>query len=93
MKSIIQNKKECYVCHTTFDIHDHHIFEGTGRRKQSEKYGLKVYLCAYHHNMSDEGVHFNKKLDLKLKKIAQRKFELTHTRKEFLAHFIRNYLD
>ena len=41
----------------------------------SEKHGLKVWLCARHHNMSNEGVHFNKGLDMHLRKIAQTYYE------------------
>lgn len=92
MQSIIQSKKECYVCRTTYDIHEHHIFFGTANRKQSEKYGLKVYLCGMDHNMSNRGVHFNKELDLELKQLAQAKFEETHTREEFRAIFGKSWL-
>lgn len=77
MKSVLQEKKECWVCERTENLHDHHIIYGSANRKKSEKYGLKVWLCPYHHNMSDEGVHFNKALDLRLKQMAQSYFE-TH---------------
>lgn len=92
MQSIIQQEKRCYVCGTTYDLHDHHIFYGTSNRKQSEKHGLKVWLCAIDHNMSNEGVHFNKKLDTELKELAQRKFEETHSREEFRAIFGKSWL-
>ena len=94
MKSILQHEKECLVCHTTRNLHDHHVFEGgtNGNRKMSEKYGMKIWLCAYHHNMSDEGIHFNKELDLKVKKMAQEVFELSHTREEFREIFGKSYL-
>ncbi len=93
MKSVIQTNKECFVCHTTANLHDHHIFYGTSNRKQSEKYGMKVWLCAYHHNMSDEGVHFNKPLDMKLKRMAQEYFESRiGNREDFICKFGRNYL-
>jgi hypothetical protein len=74
MQSVIQDEKECYVCKTTLNLHDHHIFFGTANRKQSEKYGMKVWLCQEHHTGST-GVHFNKPLDLHLKKLAQEHFE------------------
>ena len=94
MKSIIQSEKECYICKNTIGLHSHHILFGTSNRKQSEKYGLKVYLCYHHHNGSNEAVHFNKKLDLHLKRIAQRYFEEKYgDRKEFIRVFGRNYLD
>lgn len=74
MKSILQKEKECFVCGTTYNLNDHHIFFGTANRKQSEKYGMKVWLCQEHHTGS-AGVHFNKPLDIHLKKLAQMKFE------------------
>lgn len=98
MKSIIQNVKECFTCRVNYDVettvglHDHHIFEGSARRKNSEKYGLKIYLCGRHHNLSKYGIHYQKQLDLELKQLAQKKFEETHSREEFLKHFRRNYL-
>ena len=92
MQSIIQTTQECLVCRTTYNLHSHHCIGGVANRKQSEKYGLKVWLCARHHNMSNEGVHFNKELDLKIKQLAQRKFEETHTREEFRAVFGKSWL-
>ena len=91
MNSLIQKEKECYICKTTLNLHKHHIFEGRNRNN-SEKYGCWVYLCAKHHNMSDEGVHFNKKLDSQLKIIAQKRFEEVYPDKEFLDIFKINYL-
>lgn len=91
-KSIIQNSKECYVCKTTYNLQDHHIIYGTSNRKQSEKYGLKVWLCLEHHTGS-AGVHFNKELDLHLKKLAQEHFEAEiGTRNEFRTVFGKSYL-
>ena len=76
----------------TLGLHSHHIF-GAANRKKSEQHGLKVWLCGYHHNLSNTGVHFNKLLDSKLKRLAQGKYEETHTREEFMQEFGRNYLD
>lgn len=77
MKSIIQDEKVCLVCGST-NTHEHHCWGGTANRKLSEKYGLKVYLCPYHHNMSDNGVHFDKELDNEIKELAKKKFEQTY---------------
>lgn len=74
MESIVQKEKECFICHSTSNLHLHHIF-GASNRNHSTKFGLTCYLCAYHHNMSDEGVHFRRETDLALKEYAQRKFE------------------
>lgn len=93
MKSIIQNEKQCFVCGTTLNLHDHHIIYGTSNRKQSEKYGLKVWLCQEHHT-GNTGVHFDRDLDLHLKKLAQEHFEAhIGARNEFIRVFGRNYLD
>lgn len=73
MKSIIQTEKECYVTGSTDNLHLHHVIYGNGLRRLSEKYGLTVWLRADWHNMSDYGVHFNKGLDNKLKRVAQKK--------------------
>lgn len=91
-KSIISNERVCLVCGTPYNLHRHHIYYGTANRKQSEKYGCWCYLCAYHHNMSNEGVHFDKVLDLKLKEICQQAFERASTREKFMQIFGRNYL-
>lgn len=92
-KSIISNEKFCLICGTPYNLHKHHIFEGTGRRKLSEKYGCWCYLCGRHHNMSNEGVHFNKPLDLSLKQQCQKAWEYQlGTREQFIMLFGRNYL-
>lgn len=72
MESIIQARRECYVCHSPY-VEDHHIFFGTANRRLSEKYGLKVWLCAEHHR-GMTGVHHNRILDEKLKNLAEQKF-------------------
>ena len=93
MKSIISNKKICIICGTPLDLHKHHVFYGTSNRKNSERYGCWVYLCSRHHNMSDEGVHFNKELDNFLKKASQLMWEKEYgTREEFMQIFSRNYI-
>lgn len=92
MKSIVQKEYCCLVCKTTRDLHKHHCFFGTANRKKSEKHGLTVWLCSRHHNGSDYGVHFNKQLDKNIKQLAQRKFEETHSREEFMREFGRNWL-
>lgn len=93
MKTVLQSKKECWVCGTTIDLHDHHIFYGTANRKISEKRGLKVWLCGKDHNLSKAGVHFNKELDTALKQFAQTYYE-EHigTRSQFREEFRKSYL-
>ena len=88
MKSIIQSEKECYLCQGINDLEEHHVIFGTSNRKNSEKYGLKVFLCHTCHTI----VHHNRKVDLKLKEVAQKRFEETHTRDEFRQIFGKSYL-
>lgn len=92
MKSIIQNEKQCYVCGTTYNLHDHHIFEGFANRKLSEREGLKIWLCGRHHNLSREGIHQNRELDLKIKKMAQEKWQEKNnkTKEDFIKIFGRS---
>ena len=73
MESIIQQNKTCYVCGNNKNIMRHHIFFGTGKRALSEKYGLTIYLCGVHHNLSSVGIHFNKELDNQIKAMAQKR--------------------
>ena len=68
------------------------VFYGTANRKKSEEFGCWVYLCAGHHNMTDYSVHFNKELDLKLKKECQKEFEKYGSREEFRRIFGKSYL-
>ena len=93
MKSIIQNKKECFICKTTQNLHCHHIFFGVANRKLSEMDGLKVYLC-YEHHEGKTGVHNNRNLDLYLKKIAEKTYLHKHykTKEEFIKRYGKNYL-
>lgn len=93
-ESVISNERECLVCKTTLQLHRHHIYEGVGRRKISEKYGCWCWLCYRHHNGSEYGVHFNPTLNLKLKKMCQEILEMDRgwTRERFISTFGRNYL-
>jgi hypothetical protein len=88
----MQKDKRCYVCGTTCNLQVHHIFYGTANRKNSEKFGFTVWLCGRHHNQSNEGVHFNTELNLRIKRECQAKYEETHSRAEFMAIIGKNYL-
>ncbi len=92
MKSIITNNmNECYICGKPREC-IHHIFGGTANRRLSDKYKLVIPLCNYHHNMSNESIHFNKPLDLEIKKLGQKKFEEKYSYEKFMKVFGRNYL-
>lgn len=91
MKSIMQIGKECYICGSTYQLEEHHVFGGC-RRQTSEKYGLKVYLCRTHHQDPKIGVTYNAENMRKLQQEGQRAFERAHPDKNFLAVFGKNYL-
>ena len=90
-KSLFSDEKVCYVCGSPNNIHKHHVYPAANR-KNSEKYGCWVYLCAWHHNMSNVGVHFNRLLDVELKREAQKRFEELHSHEEFMRIFGKNWL-
>lgn len=93
MKSIISNDKKCFVCGAKEGLNRHHIYAGYSNRRNSEKEGCWVYMCAKHHNMSNEGVHFNKEFDLYLKKFCQATWEMENgSREEFRKIFGKSYL-
>ena len=76
------------MCGTTRGLHEHHVIHGTLNRKNSERTGLKVWLCYEHH----EHVHKNAIADIGLKRYAQIEFEKSHTREEFREIFGKSYL-
>lgn len=88
---ILQEDYECYVTGVTKYLHKHHIFGGPNR-EISEREGFYIYLTPHFHNMSDQGIHFNKEFDLKVKRECQAKFEETHSREDFIKLIGRSYL-
>lgn len=96
-KSILQGDRSyCYLCNRNGKgdpLEKHHIFGGSANRKKSEQYGLYVYLCgAGCHREGPVSVHKCRLTDLRLKIEAQKAFERTHTREEFLQEFGKSVL-
>ena len=89
--SILNNLNKCYFCNKPRQA-IHEVFFGSNRQT-SIKNGFCVGLCNEHHNMSDNSVHFNKEMDLKLKRLYQKEYEKNHSREEFIKLIGRNYLD
>lgn len=92
MKSIIQKEKRCYLCGSTVGLEEHHLMHGSSWRKLAERYGLKVWLCGFHHRDNKHGVHGNAKLDLWFKQLAQNCFEIAYSHELWMEVFKRNYL-
>lgn len=90
----------CFLCgkNGTQDpkgLEEHHIFNGVGLKKKSERYGLTVYLCGWeHHNGGENSVHRNQDVDRRVKQYGQRKAmeENGWTLQDFIAEFGKNYL-
>lgn len=95
MKSLINNNKECYVCHKKTNLHLHHIMFGKNRKKADED-GLVVYLC-YDHHEGINGVHGKNghDLDLRLKQYAEARWLECYNASvnDFIKRYGRNYLD
>lgn len=93
MKSIIQDTKECFLTQRRNNLHSHHIFHGSYKRKMSEKYGLKIWLTAeLHENLHGKN---GSSFDLKLKQMAQTK-AMEHYNwsiEDFIRIFGKNYLE
>lgn len=70
---------------------EHHIF-GAANRKLSEKYGLKVQLCIYHHREGKEAVHNNHEKMMLLKALGQQAFNEHYPDKDFMKIFGKNYI-
>lgn len=87
---LVGSMDSCMVCGKPHP-HKHHVF-GASNRKWSEEYGLYVPLCYKHHNGSDEGVHFNKDFDLKLKQYAQERFQEEYPDLNFREIFRKNFI-
>lgn len=93
-KSILQNDMSyCFYCGRHGSLHKHHIFYGSANRKKSEEYGCFVALCPAHHNMGNEAVHYNKSMDIALKKRCQYRFEELYGHEKFMEVFNRNYIE
>lgn len=91
MENIVQKEKNCLVCHAAHGLHKHHVYYGPLRRV-SEENGFTVWLCGRHHNLSRDGVHFDRNLDMEIKKMVQHEYEKEHSREEFMRLIGRNYL-
>jgi len=99
-KSILHAKDgTCYLCTKLHEdirkkkgLEEHHVFPGSFGRKASEQNGLKVYLCPEHHRTGSEAVHREHRFLQMIQEDAQREYEKTHTRGEWMDLIGRNYL-
>lgn len=95
MKSVLQKEKVCYICGTTRNLEEHHIFPGSANRKKSDKRGLVVWLCDVDHRTGKTSVHNNPngQIDRYLKTTAQKYYE-EHigSREQFRMEFGKSFI-
>lgn len=88
---LTDDMKKCYITGSRQDIHIHEVFFGANR-KNSIKWGCCIPLRSDWHNMSSYGVHFNRELDLKLKREMQKAFEEKYGHEKFMEVFHKSWL-
>lgn len=71
---ITKYEKYCVICGKPAEA-VHHLVEGSNGRNKSEKFDMKCPLCAECHNMTDNSVHFNSKMNAMSHIIGQLWFE------------------
>ena len=87
----LQSSKVCYVTGRTDGLELHHCIYGNGKRKLADKYGLTVWLVTEWHT-GEHGVHNgNVKLDMELKRLAQREFIKVYGYALWMSEFGREY--
>ena len=83
------NKEECIVCKSTYQLTWHEIYSGSYRQR-SMKYGFCLRLCLSCHMRYQENVKFNEYWH----KQGQLYWESNiGTREEFMRVFLRNWLE
>lgn len=93
--SIITNDLEhCIECGNT-NIELHEVFFGGRNRNKSIEDGLVIPLCKqFHHRGNLVGIHKDKELNYKYKKLAEQKWldYYDKTKEEFIVRYGKNYL-
>ena len=87
MKSILQDRKECFLTGATTGLDKHHIYAGS-RRAKSEKYGCWIWL---QHDVHMNLHEHDQALNYQLKALCQGKFEELYGHAEFMRIFGKNY--
>ena len=85
---LTKDLSRCFLCGNKKN-NLHEVYFGTNRQN-SMKYGCVIPLCQECHT-GNNGVHFNKDIDQKLKKQTQVIFEKTYKDLNFQAIFKKNY--
>ena len=80
--------------HREDGLHRHEVFFGTANRKKSIRDGLVIFLTPELHNMSDNGIHFNRNFDIAAKRSGERAWldYYGKTIDDFRQEYGKNYL-
>ena len=90
---IMDNNYPMWANYRFSNSHKHHSMGGAYRKKSDED-GLVIFLTPEMHNMSNQGIHFNKWFDNYAKKEAQKKWMeyYNKTVDDWVARYGHNYL-
>ena len=91
---ITDDLEHCIECGRN-NVEKHEVFFGTSNRRLSIQDGLVIPLCkAKHHTGNYIGIHKDKDLNQKWKKIAQKRWQEYYgkTKEDFRKRYGRNYL-
>ena len=91
---ITKDLEHCIECGRN-NCEKHEVFFGTSNRKLSIEDGLVIPLCKLkHHNGNLIGIHKDKELNLKWKKIAEERWIefYSRTKEDFIKRYGINYL-
>lgn len=80
--------------HREDGLHRHEVFFGTANRQKSIRDGLVIFLTPEMHNMSNEGIHFNRNFDIAAKRSGERAWldYYGKTIDDFTHEYGKNYL-
>lgn len=90
-ESILTGAERCYFCGKTVGLERHHVFAGVANRRIADRLGMWVNCCHECHT-GKNGVQYDPVKNRQLKADAQRAFERTHTREEWMRIIGKNYL-
>lgn len=79
----------CIVCGRRRE-HWHHVY-GASDKKSSEKFHYLLPLCGEHHNLSDNGIHFNHEMDYHYKQLGYEMFKRDYPTLRWLDYFRKQY--
>ena len=91
---IVKDLEHCAECGRN-NVELHEVFFGTGNRKLSIEDGLVIPLCkAQHHCGNAIGIHKDKDLNIKWKKIAQKRWQEFYgkTKEDFIKRYGISYI-